>query len=58
MPKPIEGTNVNVLIEPDMLAKIEAFRWSEKLPSKTAAIRELIDRGLKVKRPARRAPSA
>jgi metal-responsive CopG/Arc/MetJ family transcriptional regulator len=48
MAKPLghQLKNINVLLEEKMLEEIDEYRWRNRLPSRTAAIRELIASGL------------
>lgn len=41
-----ESRYVNVLLEDELLRRIDDFRFENRLPSRTEAIRRLIERGL------------
>ena len=48
MAKPEEGSKMNVLLlmEKDLLAKVDDFRFSNRIPTRAEAMRRLIQMGL------------
>jgi metal-responsive CopG/Arc/MetJ family transcriptional regulator len=48
-PKPPEPYRVAIPIPPDLLAKIDEYRWRNRLPSRAAAIRDLLEKALAAK---------
>ena len=43
-----ENTKILVVIDKDLLKKVEDFRYDNRIPSRSEAVRELIKKGLKV----------
>lgn len=46
MDKPSDGQYVNILFDQELLKSIEDFRFEHRVPTRTEAIRRLIQAGL------------
>jgi hypothetical protein len=43
---PLRSERLQVVLPPDEIAAIDAFRFQARIPSRAAAVRELLKRGL------------
>src|SRR5437763_13770947 len=43
---PIRGERLQVVLSPEELTVLDDFRFKERMPSRAAAVRELLERGL------------
>ena len=46
-----EPERIAIPMPPELLQRIDEYRWRNRLPSRAAAIRELIEQGLKNPKP-------
>jgi len=51
MKKRLDPERIAIPMPEDLVRRIDEFRWENRLPSRAAAIRQLIEQGLKPKPP-------